>query len=372
MRTTIVVFSAALVMAGCGSNKPIEQPPQGVQAQRIEAAPAFNAGGLRFSALVMPDSQVPLAFRIPGYVVSLKQVRAQDGRTRDIAEGDRVNRGELLVRIRAAEYQDKVQQASSQTDAAEAGAQKAKLDYDRASRLYETQSITKPEFDAARAQYDATQAQLRAAQAQTSEAKIALRDTSLLAPFSGEIVKKAVELGSFVGPGVPAFAVANTDTVKIVVGVPDTTVRSLKVSQHVEVSVDAFPTRTFDARISRIASAADPKTRNFDIEVAIPNRDHLLKVGMIGSLELVSGDQEKEHSSLLVPISAIVQSANGKYGVFLVSKSNAGDIARLRTVEVGAVEGSEIQVISGLASGDTVVTTGATLLKDGQRVEVLK
>jgi hypothetical protein len=80
MRTTFAVLSAALVMAGCSSNKPVEQPPQGVQAQRIEAIPSVNEGGLRFSALVMPDSQVPLAFRIPGYVVSLKQVRGQDGR----------------------------------------------------------------------------------------------------------------------------------------------------------------------------------------------------------------------------------------------------------------------------------------------------
>lgn len=372
MRTTIAVLSASLVMASCGDNQHTEQPPQAVQAQRIEGIPGASESGLRFSAIVMPDSQVLLAFRIPGYVVSLKQKRGQDGRMRDIAEGDRVDRGELLVRIRTAEYQDKVQQASSHADAVEAVAQKAQLDYGRASHLYASQSITKPEFDAARAQYDATHAQLRAAQAQTSEAKIALRDTSLIAPFSGEIVKKAVELGSFVGPGVPTLAVADTDTVKIFVGVPDTAVRSLKVGQLVNVSVDAFPTRTFCARISRMASAADPKTRHFDVEVAIPNRDHFLKVGMIGSLQLVGGRNERQQLTLLVPLSAIVQPANGKYGVFLVSKSNAGDIVRLRTVEVGAVEGSEIRVISGLASGETVVTTGAALLKDGQRVEVLK
>ncbi len=77
--------------------------------------------------------EVPLAFRVPGYVVSLKQVRGQDGRMRDIAEGDHVSRGAVLVQIRAAEYQDKVHQASSQADAAEAAALKAKLDFDRAT-----------------------------------------------------------------------------------------------------------------------------------------------------------------------------------------------------------------------------------------------
>ena len=119
---------------------------------------------------------------------------------RDIAEGDRVSRGAVLVRIRSSEYEDKVQQASSQAAAAEAVFQKAKLDFDRATHLYDTQSLTKPDFDSARAQYDASQEQLKSARALTSEAEIALRDTSLIAPFDGDIVKKAVETGRFRRP----------------------------------------------------------------------------------------------------------------------------------------------------------------------------
>ena len=148
--------------------------------------------------------------------------------------------------------------------------------------------MTKSDFDAARAQYDATQGQLQAARATTSEAEIALRDTSVAAPFDVDIVKKNVELGAFVGPGSPVLELAKTDVVKIVIGVPDTTLRSIKLGQRVDVAVDAFADRTFQARISRIASAADPKTRNFEVEIAIPNRDRALKVGMIGSLHLAT------------------------------------------------------------------------------------
>ena len=223
MRKTIAIFSLLFVMAGCASHKPLNQPPQGVQAQAIEEQAGSNADGLRFSAVVTPDAEVPLSFRIPGYVTSLKQVRGQDGRMRDIAEGDRVSRGAVLVRIRSSEYEDKVRQASSQAAAAEAVATKAKLDFDRATHLYDSQSLTKPEFDTARAQFDSSQEQLKSARALTSEAQIALRDTSLIAPFDGDVVKKGVELGGFVGPGVPTLALAKTDTVKIVVGVTDNT-----------------------------------------------------------------------------------------------------------------------------------------------------
>jgi len=372
MRTTIATVLLVLVMAGCGTKKPLQQPPQGVQAQAIDHQAGFSADGLRFSAVVTPDSEVPLGFRISGYVISLKQVRGLDGRMRDIDEGDRVSRGTVLVRIRSSEYQDKVRQASSQAAAAEAVALKAQLDFDRAKRLYESQSLTKPDFDSARAQYDASQEQVKSARALTSETEIALRDTSLVAPFNGDIVKKSVELGAFVGPGSPLFAVAKTDTVKIVVGVPDTVVRTVKVGQPVEVAIDAFPTRTFHARISRMSSAADPITRNFEVEVAIPNHDHLLKVGMIGSLQLTNTESASQTPALFVPLSSIVQAKGGKYGVFVISNSNSGEIARLRGVEVGGVNGTQIAVKSGLASGDRIITTGANLLKDGQRVEVLQ
>jgi RND family efflux transporter MFP subunit len=367
-----VTLLIPLVAVGCHSSTPIEQAPQAVETQRMESQSGLTAGGLRFSAVVMPDAQVPLSFRIPGYVVSLQQVRGSDGAMRDIAEGDPVSRGAVLVRIRSAEYQDKVRQASSQAAAAAAVAQKAKLDFDRATRLYRTQSITKPDFDAARAQHDSAQSELRAARAATSEADIALQDTSVVAPFDGDIVKKSVELGSFVGPGVPVFALAKTDVVKIVIGVPDTGVRSMKLGQPVEVAIDAFPMRAFHARISRMASAADAVTRNFDVEIAIPNHDHLLKVGMIGSLQLGAGDGETRASSLQVPLSAIVQATDAKYGVFVVSNSSAGEVARLHNVEIGAVNGTEIAIVSGLSPGDRIITTGANLLKDGQQVKVVQ
>ncbi len=372
MRITIAIFSLMFVMAGCGGNKRMQQPPQGVHAEAIQTQ-AGSADGLRFSAVVAPDSEVPLSFRIPGYVISLKQVRGQDGRMRDIAEGDPVSRGAVLVRIRSSEYEDKVRQASSQAAAAEAVALKAKLDFDRATHLYDSQSLTKTDFDSARAQYDASQQEVKSARALTSEAEIALRDTSLIAPVDGDIVKKAVEMGAFVGPGLPAaFALAKTDTVKIRIGVPDTIVRSVKLGQSVDVGIDAFPSRTFHARITRMSSAADAVTRNFEVEIAIPNRDHLLKVGMIGSLHLADADGGSRASTLRVPLSSVVQAKDGKYGVFVVSDSSAGEVARLHSIDIGAVSGTEISVVNGLQAGDRIITTGANLLKDGQRVEVLQ
>ena len=211
MRKTSTLLALGLTLAGCGSKKPIAQAPQAVQTKRISSDPTAASGAQRFSAVVEPDARVPVSFRIPGYVTAIKQTRGEGGRLRDLAEGDRVSAGTVLVRIRSAEYQDKVHQAASQAAAADAVALKAKLDYERATRLFASQSLTKADFDGAQAQYDSTQSQVTAARALTSEAEVALRDTSVVAPFDGEIVEKAVELGAFVGPGSPVFAVARTD-----------------------------------------------------------------------------------------------------------------------------------------------------------------
>ena len=369
---TFTMLLLPLAASACAVTEAIPQAPQAVQTQRVGTLAEGGGGGLRYSAVVEPEAEVLLSFRVPGYVVALLQVRGENGRLRDVDEGDGVGKGDVLVRIRANEYEDKVHQATSQAAAAEAVALKARLDFERATRLYNSQSLTKPDLDAARAQHDASESELRAARASTSEAELALQDTSLTAPFGGDIVKKSVEVGAFVGPGLPVFTLANTETVKIIVGVPDTTVRSIRLGQPVDVTVDAFADRSFSARITRIASAADPKTRNFEIEVAIPNRDHLLKVGMIASVHLTIAAADDESSTLQVPLSAMVQANDGKYGVFVVAATESGPIARLRSVEVGRVSGTAIRVVSGIAKGDEVITTGATLLKDGQRVEVVK
>ena len=93
---------------------------------------------------------------------------------------------------------------------------------------------------------------------------------------------------------------------------------------------------------------------------------------MIGSLQFANADGATRTSALLLPLSAVVQAKDGKYGVFVVSNSSAGEIALLHSVDIGAVNGSEITVVNGLETGERIITTGANLLKDGQRIEVLQ
>lgn len=372
MRTRAFVLALIPALGGCSAQRPSPPPPPAVRIEVVAAGAGGGAdGAATYSAVAQPAAVVPLAFRGPGYVAEVATVRAGDGRARPLAEGDRVRRGDVVARLREAEYRDRLEQATGQEAAARAAAEKARLDFARASRLMATQSITRPELEGAQAQRDATAAQLAAAAAVLDEARTAVRDTALASPIDGDVVRKAVEPGAFVGPGMPAFVVADVSRVKLVIGLPDVALHSIAVGQPVAVSTDALAGRAFAARVTRIASAADPSTRNFDVEVEVPNPERLWRPGMIAKVELKGAAAPAAAPRL--PLSAFVEAPGGRdrFAVLVLEGQGAELRARVRPVELGEVAGNRVSVTRGLSAGERVITTGAALVADGERVEVI-
>jgi multidrug efflux system membrane fusion protein len=370
MRTRNILLACACALAGCSK----KLPEKSVPTVRVEAVASGSgaSGKLAYSAVAQPDTTVPLAFSGPGYVTQLMMVKTTDGRSRALGEGDRVKRGDVVARLRDSEYRDKVEQATGKVAAARAGAEKARLDFERATRLFKTQSITRPEMEAATANRDGAVAQLAAAEAALQEARVALRDTALVAPLDADVLKKNAEPGTYLGPGMPAFVLGDVRNVKVVLGLPDVALQGVKLGQPVAVTTDALPNRTFTARVSRIASVADGTTRNFDVEVDIPNPDRLWKPGMIAAVEIGSGDPQA--AVPLLPLTAFVQAPGGDkdaFGVLVVEGDGATAHAKLRPVDLGDVVGNRVAVTRGLAAGERVVTVGASMITDGERVEVL-
>lgn len=369
MRTISYFLVCAFVLGGC-SQRPPSKPIPAVRVEAVNSA-ASASGKVVYSAVAQPKATVPLAFRGPGYVTALMTVRTSDGGSRALGEGDRVRRGDVVARLRDAEYREKVGQATGQFTAARAAAEKARLDFERATRLFATQSIARTEMETATAQRDATRAQLAGAEAALEEARIGLRDTSLVSPIDGEVLKKSAEPGSYMGPGMPAFVVGDVSSVKVVIGLPDVALQAVKLGMPVAVTTDALTGRTFTAHVSRIASVADSVTRNFDVEVEIPNADRLWKPGMIASVELSA--TAGQHPVPLLPLTAFVSAPGGgdHFAVMVVETAGPDARVKLRQVELGDVVGNRVAVTSGLAGGEQVVTTGASMVVDGERVEVL-
>ncbi|MEQ1761816.1 MAG: efflux RND transporter periplasmic adaptor subunit [Pyrinomonadaceae bacterium] len=421
----ILIVALVLGSFGCQKAEMKEQTAKPVRVKAVESQAGTK--GSRYSATVRPESQIDVGFKVGGYVEAVNSGVDRFGVRHTLQAGDKVERGQVLAQLRRNDYETKLAQAVSQKDEmrkglnssaaqtaeaetaisinrsqvteAEAALGQAKSDYSRAMALYDAQSMTKKDFDAAKTSLDATQARLDTARAslraaeskvrtlqtqnelnavrvRTSETvidqmAIPLQDTTLRSPLSGVVLERKVEEGELVSPNAPAFVIADTTSVKALFGVPDVELEKLKSGRVLALTTEAMPGREFSGRVSRIAPSADPNSRVFEIEVTIPNPDDLLKPGMIASVELVS--EEVGETSNVVPLSAIVRSkadAN-RYAVFVVQEIDGMKVARLRDTKLGEAFGNTVAVTSGVSEGELIVTSGSAYLADGERVEVI-
>lgn len=357
------VLAALAVTASCAEPQPYQKPPTPVRVQAVGGSSTGTDS--RYSASVEPHTRVDLAFKAGGYIQELAQV---GGRT--IQDGDRVTRGMVLARVRPGDYEEKVKQARSQLAEAEAAEAQVKAAYDRASELFQARSLTRPDYEQAQAAYNTVQAKLAGARALVQEAENARTDTALASPMNGILLKRLVEVGSLVGPGTPGFVVADVSSVKVVFGAPDTMLKSLRVGTTQPVSSEAVPGRTFTGRITKIAPAADPRSRVFDVEITVPNSDGALKVGMVAAVHVAGAAAPAP--AVVVPLAAIVRSrGRDGYAVYVVEDKGGQPVARMRDVTLGTMIGNQIAVAEGLRPGERVVVSGATILADGDRISLI-
>lgn len=369
-RYVIAASAVACVLSVCACRKNAEasRAPLPVHTSMVQTIDVGNPA--KYSASIVPNTQVDLAFQSSGYLDHIRQVPSAGGGMRNIDQGDWVKKGTVLAIVRQQNYKDKLDQAKAQLARAEAEYEKAKLSFDRVSSLYSTHSATKPDLDSAQAQLDGTAASVSGAKAQISEAQVALDDCSLRAPFDGQVMKRTVDVGSFVGPATNGFTIANTQLVKAIFGVPDTSIARVRTGQRLMILTDAF-SQPFPGRVTVISPSADPKSRVFSVEVTIANPRDELKSGMIASLAL---DGERLPQSVLaVPLSAVVRDPRGASGFAVMIAEGDAEIesARLQAVEVGDVYGNMVAMNRGIQSGERVITTGVSLIRDGDQVRVI-
>ncbi len=392
----MILLALAGFAAGCSREEPYENPPTAVGVTTVQTYESANE--IRYSASIVPDTQVDLAFKSGGYVDSIRQVKGADGRMRNLQQGDPVAPGMVLATVRQDDYTVKVEQAKKQLEQvkwslesarsqlarAEAASTQSQLDFTRAQNLFESQSLTKPDYDAAKARRDADQAsvasaksQIAAVQAQVGVAEETLKtaeisraDATLKSPIDGVLLKRAVEIGSLAGLGTVGFVLANTASVKAVFGVPDTMIQRVKLGTAQDISAEGVP--RLNGRITAISPSADPKSRTFSVEVTIPNSRGLLKPGMIATLILEQGRQVAPVP--VIPLGAVIRPPENRegYAVFVVEEKAGKSLARMRNVELGEAYGNLIAVKAGLNPADRIITTGATLVKDGWEVKVIR
>jgi len=366
----IFVFALLAVAAfalSC-SRETTTTPPIPIRATSVGTFE--GSGGIRYSANINAFTQVTLSFKSAGYVDNIAQRKGADGRMRVLQVGDPVTQDEVLAHIRESDYVDKVNSAKAQLAQAQAAYDKSQLDFERASKLLSSDSLTKAQYDSAKASFDSNAAELANGKANLQLASTALNDCSLRSPLNGWVVERDVEIGALAATGTQAFIVADTHLVKAAFGVPDTTVQSVKLGAPQTITTSSLPGE-FHGKITAVSPSADPKSRVFSVEVTIPNGDNRLKPGMVATLSV--GAVKLEQPTTVVPLSAVVRSSKHAEGfaVFVIEDQGGKSFAHERVVEIGDTLGNMISVTQGLKVGENVVVVGGTQIKDGDEIRVI-
>ena len=276
-----------------------------------------------------------------------------DGFVREILfeEGQRVEKGQLLVRLDDTKFATALAQS-------EANFQLSKANFDRSKQLFADKLISQQEFDQAAATYQANQANLE-------YARRLLEDARIVAPFDGIMSSRNVSPGQFITKNTIVSWLIDLDPAKIEFQLPERYLGQVRTNQEINMTVAAYPSRTFTGRVFFVSPYVDPTNRTALVKASISNPDYALKPGMFASLDLTLTVRE---SSLVIPESAITQILPNAEG--LVFAVDANNMAQSRKIKTGVRLVGEIEVLEGLAAGDKVIVEGLQKVIPGAPVRI--
>ena len=365
-RLLTAALALAVALAGCGQSEPPPSEPADVSrpAQILRVSPAALDSNLRFPGRARAVQRVELAFNVPGQIVELP-----------VVEGQAVDAGALIARLDPAAYETTLDAARAELDAATA-------EYERVRRLWEqSQAVARAEVERKRTAMDVARSRFAAARQD-------LEDTRLTAPFAGSIARRLVERFQNVQAKEPVVSLQNQDTLEIVIHVPERVVRSEPKRIAGSAVFDDLPQRRFPVMLKSFAGEADPQTQTYEVVLGLARPPDLRVLpGM--AVEVLpetaaepapadaagAGDAAGEGevpvsvAPVLVPLAAVVAGADGTPTVWVVDPET--DRVRRRVIETGAVQGADVTVPAGLATGERIVTAGVHHLREGMRVHPL-
>ena len=281
--------------------------------------------------------------------------------------GAKVEAGDLLAEIETPEIDQELNQARATAQQAVANAELARATLTRWQELVAKKVVSSQEFDEKKSALDARQADLTAAQANVARLEKLQGFQKVIAPFPGIVTTRNIDNGALVSAGnggqtSPLFHVAQTDTLRIYVTVPQTNARSVAAEQSAAVSFREIPEKTFDAKVVRTAGALDPASRTLLTELQVANADGQLFPGMYAEVKFAFPQDAR---TLLVPGNAVTVQSEGPKVLIVDAKQSI----RARSVKLGRDLGDKVEILSGLNPAELLVANPSGSLREGEEVK---
>lgn len=337
-------------------------------ANAVATAPAaVRFSGLEFSPADLATAETATlrqAVRLSGSVQPLNHtiLRAEVAAVVQeitVRPGERVKKGQLLARLETADLSARLREKQSNLDSARSALNLAEINRKKAVTLTQRGVKSQTTLDEAENAWRNARANVAALEQQVTMARKALSDAAIYAPIDGLIGDRFVNPGERVPVDAKLFGIADLDVMEVEALVPARDVPLLKVGQTVVLRVEGFADRVFEGHIERISPTAQSGSRSIPVYILLRNPDLSLRGGMFGSGEAVLAE-----AANIVAIPAEALRREGSETVIYVL---AGDRLQRRSVRVALDNTTDgrIGIGSGLAAGETVISTPGLRLSDG-------
>jgi len=366
LRISFLVFLAVVSLAGCSS----EQTRTAASPETVQNIPV----------LAVQQANVPDLLEAVGTVRAAQTSNASSQMMGNIVaieahEGDHVKRGQVLAVIDDSQLRAAVDRstaadlaAQQQLVGADSDLALAESTLKRYQTLFEKKSVSPQEFDevkarqqSALARRDTAKAGYAQAQAALSQARTSLDYTRIRAPFDGVVTEKKADSGTLASPGMSIFTVEDVRRYRLEATVNENDLRYVRTGQQVAVVVDVLDNLGLKGKVVQIVPAADVASRTFLVKIELPT-DSRLRSGLFGRAQFSRG----ERPALLIPRWAVVERGQLQ-GIYVLDQNK---VAGLRYITLGKPSGADVEVLSGLQSGERLVAKPGSVDLNGKRIEV--
>lgn len=340
MKKTILFSLAVLSLIGCNHKANIEslKDPQVVL---VEVSKVQGSAILHYSGSIEASQTIPLTFQTSGTVQKVL-----------VSAGDAVRKGQLLATVDKAD-------AQSMYELSNAKYKQAKDAYNRLKEVHDNGSL--PEI-----KWVEMESNLQQALSSVTIAKNNLSKSSLYSPDNGVIGKRNIEPGmASIGSVLSPLELIKIESVYVKIAVPENEINKIKKGQKAQFKVSALDNQIFDGTITNVGVVADQISRTYEVKITVKNSGMQLKPGMVCDVNLgITANKE----ILTVPYQAVDKDKDNNSFVYVVEQTQK--IAKKRIIHIGNYQNDNIEVLSGLALGEKVVTEGKQKLSDNSKISL--
>lgn len=348
-----------VLLTSCNNKK--EAKKEILKPVRYTKVTKINALKIRtYSGVASASNEIELSFRSTGIVSTLRA-----------KVGQRVNKGDLLMKLDNVQAQLAYEQSLSALKSAESALNTAKSSLERSKALFEKGSQSLSDYENAKNSFQSALDQYESAKRKKDIDQNQISYGYIYAPKKGVLASVDISVNETVSSGQTVAVLNAGDDVNVTVGLPENVINKVTIGMSTIIRFASIEGPDFEGNIIEISPIADSNTSTFPVKIDIPKSTNAIKPGMVANVSFTFGSASaSEYHQLVVPVKAVGEDGNGNFVMLIQTDDNKVGMIKKQIIELGELTNEGFLVKDGLEEGQLIATAGLQTLLNNQKVKI--